>query len=81
MQAIITQFKGWTNKLPSRIIAKTGSGKNKLVFSLTHAVGSDAQNHKDAAEFLKQKMGWEGELIQGSTKDGYVFVIKDDSLE
>lgn len=75
MQAIITEFRGFTNTLPSRIVAKTGNGQNKRVFSLTHAVGTEEQNHMDAAKMLRDEMGWTGEMVQGSTKWGYVFVF------
>ncbi len=77
MQAIITKFLPHTNNRPSRIKAMTGSGKDKVIYSLTHAVGTDAQNHMSAANLLKEEMGWNdfGQLIQGGTKDGYVFVF------
>lgn len=73
MQAIITEFRGATERKPSRIIAKCSSGQ--IVFSLTHATGTEAQNHMEAAKKLRDAMGWQGEMVQGGTKGGYAFVF------
>ena len=75
MQAIITEFKGATNNKPARIVAKTGNGQNKMTFSLTHAVGTESENHMDAAKLLRDELGWKGEMIQGCIKYGYVHVF------
>ena len=39
--------------------------------------GTDAELHAAAALKLCAKMNWEGDLIEGGTKDGCVFVFAD----
>jgi hypothetical protein len=73
MKAIKTKYKGPTNTRGSRIIASDEDG-NKVTISYPYELsGEDC--HLKAANALCAKMGWTGELIGGSLKNGYVFVF------
>jgi hypothetical protein len=73
MKAIKTKYKGPTNTRGSRIIASDEDG-NKVTISYPYELsGEDC--HRKAADALCAKMGWTGELIGGSLKNGYVFVF------
>lgn len=73
MKAIQTTYKGPTNYRGSRIIASDCDG-NRITIPYPHELDSpDA--HRKAAEALRDKMGWEGELIGGWLKNGMVFVF------
>lgn len=86
MKAIKTKFKGPTNTRGSRIIASDQDGNTitKTVSELEALARSKEQKlsmsgeelHQLAAEALRDKMKWTGELIGGSLKNGYVFVFK-----
>ena len=79
MIAIETKYLGPTNYRPSRIKAYTCNGQ-KLTISYSEADaanGTPAQAHKVVAEALRDKAGWEGDLIGGGTSKGYVWVFKD----
>ena len=72
MQAITTKFIGPTNSLGPRIKATSGGGH-----TLTVPVDDTVivrLSHAKAALQLARKLGWEGTLIEGSTKEGMVFV-------
>jgi hypothetical protein len=72
MQAIVTKYAGPTNTRGSRIIAKCEAGSVTIPYP--HELsGEDV--HRKAAEALCAKLKWEGKLIGGSTKTGYVFVF------
>ena len=73
MKAIKTKYKGPTNTRGSRIIASDEDG-NRVTISYPYELSGEAVHHKAAVELCK-KMGWEGELIGGSLKDGYVFLF------
>ena len=75
MKAIETRFHGPTNVRGSRFSA-TDSDNNRVTVSSDHALNSD-ENHRAAAEALKAKMGWKGEIIGGSTKRGMVWVFTE----
>jgi hypothetical protein len=76
MIAIETRLLPSTNYKPSRLVATTANGQ-RLVMSAHHdtLTESDERNHRRAAEALRDKMGWKGELIAGGTKAGYAFVF------
>lgn len=74
MIAIMTKYIGPTNYRGSRIKAYTCNG-HTLTISYDYGL-SDEERHKQAAEQLRDKQNWKGELIGGGTKDGYAFVFK-----
>ncbi len=71
MKAITTKYIGCTSYKPSRI--KATDGDNSVTVSYDHALNA-SENHLHAARMLISKLGWNGDYIQGGTKDGYVFV-------
>jgi hypothetical protein len=75
MQTISTKYLGATNSKPSRIIAKTSSGK-RISLSYDHALNDD-KNHMKAAKELMTRLQWPGRMVGGHTKDGMVFVVAD----
>jgi hypothetical protein len=73
MKAIKTKYKGPTNYRGSRIIASDEDG-NKVTISYPYELSGEAVYRK-AADALCSKMGWSGNLVGGSLKNGYVFVF------
>jgi len=73
MKAIVTKYHGPTSFKGSRITASDGDG-NRITISYTYELSGEAA-HRKAAEALCNKMGWTGELVGGSLKNGYVFVF------
>lgn len=73
MKAISTRYKGATDTKGSRIIATDCDG-NRVTISYPHELSGEAV-HRAAADALCSKMGWTGQLVGGSTKQGYVFVF------
>ncbi len=74
MKAISTKYIGPTNTRGSRIKAFDCDNNAVTIPYPYELSGEDV--HRKAAEALRDKMGWTGELIGGGTKDGYVFVFK-----
>ena len=73
MKAIKTKFKGPTNTRGSRIIASDEDG-NRITISYPYELSGESV-HRKAADALCAKMGWTGDLVSGSLKNGYVFVF------
>ena len=73
MKAICTRYSGPTDHRGSRIVAYD-SDNNRVSLSWDDGLNSD-ENHRKAAYALRDKMGWQGELIDGSTRDGRVWVF------
>lgn len=74
MKAIVTQFKGPTNTLPSRVTARAEGVKP---YTICFPWGHD-NAHRVVAQALADRQGWKGELIQGTLPNGDgVFVFKD----
>lgn len=72
MQAISTKYIGPSNVRGSRIKATCEAGS--LTIGYPHELsGEDC--HRKAAEALRDKLGWQGELIGGGTQTGYCFVF------
>jgi len=71
MQAITTKYLGATNTLGSRIKATSESGES-LTISYDYSVDN---SHIPAIKALKDKLGWDGKMVVGGTKDGYVAVF------
>ena len=78
MQTISTKYLQATNTKGARIKATTSSGISVNVPYMYECSQSD--NHWAACNWLMEKLEWHGqEMIQGSTKDGYVFVFANDT--
>ncbi len=75
MKAISTKYLPATNTRGSRIKAHDSDG-HSVTIGYPHEL-SGAAVHAKAAVSLCLKMGWEGDLISGGTKDGYVFVFAE----
>ena len=75
MKAISTKYLGPSNVRGSRIKAYDEDG-NQATINYPHELSGEAV-HRQAAEALRDKMGWTGTLIGGGTKEGYVFVFAD----
>ena len=89
MKAIVTKYHGPSHKRGSRIVAEDGDG-NRIAVAYNYNAAFSEDVHSQAALALCRKMGWEGELIGGSTKTGHVFVftsgtrfyaVRDDSRQ
>jgi hypothetical protein len=73
MKAIVTRYHSPGNVRGARISASDGNG-HRVIISYDHASDNP---HADAAIMLCERMGWEGDLIEGATKDGNVYVFAD----
>ena len=78
MKAIETKYIPCTNTRGSRIKAFDLDG-NSVSIGYPHELNQD-QAHRKAAQALADKMGWKGEMLGGYTKQGCVFVFKDNAL-
>lgn len=75
MVAITTKYLGATDFKSSRIKAK--ADKFSLTIPYDHSFAQSDGPFRKAAEALRDKMEWSGELISGCLPDGnYVFVFK-----
>lgn len=70
MKAITTAYRGPTNTQGARIVASDGDG-NTVSVSYDHGAKNP---HADAAIALARKMNWTGELVEGHTKHGRIYV-------
>ena len=73
MKAIETRYLGPTNTKGARIVAHD-MDNNRIVVDYT-ATLTLIKSYRAAAEALRDKMGWRGELVGGATKRGYTFVF------
>lgn len=73
MKAIITKYLPATNTRGARIKAKDGDNNN-ITLSRSYDLDID-DDFRRAAEALRDKMNWKGDLIQGSFKTYDVFVF------
>ena len=73
MKAIQTKYIGATNTRGSRIKAFDEDG-NSTTIPYPHELSGE-EVHRKAAEALRDKKGWKGELVGGGIKSGYVFVF------
>lgn len=73
MKAIRTVYFGPGNVRGSRVKASDEDG-NSATVSYDHALNGEG-NHREAARALCLKMGWDGDLIGGSVRKGYVWVF------
>lgn len=79
MKAIITKYFGPTNTRGSRIKATDGD-RCSITIPYPHELDSE-EAHRKAAEALRDKMKWKGELIAGWIKNDCVFVFKPEEKE
>ena len=84
MQTISTHRIPWTSTKPTRIVAKT-TNDERIIRSLPDTTedevgryGDELAMHIVVARELAKKIGWEGTMIAGSTRDGYTFVFAID---
>jgi len=73
MKAILTKYHGPTDFKGSRVSAYDCDG-SRVTIGYRSEFGTEP-NHRAAAEALCAKMGWEGEMVGGFTKDGMAFVF------
>jgi len=73
MKAIETHYLGATNTRGSRIKATEPDGQS-VTIPYPYELSGEAV-HRHAAEALRDRMGWAGELVGGATKRGYCFVF------
>ena len=72
LQAIITKYIGPSNVRGSRIKAFCPGGS--ITIGYDHSLNSE-ECHRKAAEALRDRMKWTGELIQGGLPTGYAFTF------
>lgn len=72
-KAILTRFKAPTNTRGARIVA-SDCDANHINIPWPGGLSSEAAHHK-AAEALRDKMGWQGELQGGGLRNGYAWVF------
>lgn len=78
MQCILTKWLPGTYTKPIRIKAFCSSGFSVTIDAYSTEYASHTEEaHRIAAEKLRDKMKWKGELIAGQTKDGYCFVFNE----
>jgi hypothetical protein len=77
-QTINTKYISPTARSGAKVKATTSSGSDSV--TVPYDYNDEKQGHIDAAKKLKDKLGWNGVMYGGHTKDGYVFVF-DDSPE
>ncbi|NDY84426.1 hypothetical protein G3I67_14430 [Orrella sp. NBD-18] len=73
MQTITTKYLGPTNYRGSRIKASTTTGIH-ITRPFNH-VHSGVMVHAVVAMELAKSLGWQGQMIAGDTRTGYVFVF------
>lgn len=73
MKAILTKYLGPTNYRGARIKAYDSDG-NSATIPFPYELNTEGR-HRKAAEALLDKMGWEGNLAGGHTKEGMAFVF------
>lgn len=73
MKAIGTKYLPATDYKGSRIKATDFDGNTLTISYPGELFGEDV--HRKAAEGLRDKMGWAGDLVAGATDKGYVFVF------
>ena len=76
MQIIKTRYFAPKSKKYAVIHGRTSRGFKYRVLRYDHKL-SDMENHKRLAEWIKELMKWDGEMVGGQTKEGdwvWVFV-------
>jgi len=75
MKAITTKYLSATNSHGARIKAYDLDG-NQVTIPYPYNL-NQKEAHEKAMKRLLEKMDWDGELIGGATKEGYVWVFKE----
>lgn len=75
MKAITTTYHGPTNTRGARISADDSDGNRVTV---PYLYEDEHRSHDNAAFHLCDKMGWNGTLLRGSIRRGYVYVWQTD---
>lgn len=80
-KSIGVRYIGPTNYRPSRLVAEADGG-NRVTVNYDHGLNHD-ERYAAAAVALVQKMGWEGDLVQGGCVGPYcaVFVFLPSKAE
>lgn len=73
--AITTRYLGPTDSRSSRIVASAGDGR-RLTVQWNSGLNSE-QNHRAGALALRNKMGWDGDLVGGWHDDTGLWVFAD----
>ena len=73
MQVITTKFFGPTNYRGARIKATASEAPGSVTISYSYE--SIDKDHREAAALLAKKLKWTGEMVEGHTKDGRVYVF------
>lgn len=77
-QAIVTKYLGPTNFLGARVKASAQAGS--ITVDWKDELDAN-ENHERAAQYLKNKLSWNGKLVGGGMPDGrgncYVIVSSD----
>lgn len=73
-QAIVTKYLGPTDCRGARIKATACAGSITVPYD--YGLSTQAA-HGAAARALADKFGWVGNMVGGSTPDGYCFVFPD----
>lgn len=74
LQAITTKYHGATNTRGARYSARSESGVKVTITPPMEDIRVE-DIHRLAAEALCAKLDWRGEMVQGATREGYVFVF------
>jgi hypothetical protein len=75
VQAILTKRIPGTYTKPNRIKAYCQVDSVTLGTDSMPWASHDERAHKHVAELLRDKLKWEGDLLGGSTKEGFAFVF------
>lgn len=73
-QAIVTKYLGPTDCRGARIKATAFAGSITVPYDYELGIPGA---HEAAARALADKFGWVGDMVGGSTLDGYCFVFPD----
>lgn len=74
MKAITTRYIGMTERRPARIIARDADN-NRITVAVSTLNGTTEEQHRAAAERLRDSMRWTGELVGGYQGPGWVWVF------
>lgn len=77
--AIETRYIPPTNTRGSRYKAFTESKRSITIHAADNL--SSQENHREAAKALCRKMGWDGEMVEGGSSRGYVYVFLPHPLD
>lgn len=78
MQLIQTKWIPETYIKPNRIKAFCSAGNVTVGADSTPFASHTEEAHKWVAQLLADKLKWKGQLVGGSTKDGFGFTVLDE---